>query len=138
MTYSNDNRWLLLSCGNKSEAAMGYCTLYGDTCGGISPIGDVFKTDVYKLAHLYNQKGIFFVPQGIIDRPPTAELAPDQKDTDSLPPYSILDLILKDYIFGKMPVPEEKRQEIRAIQHRYKAMAFKRAQSPQVIPIREI
>ncbi len=135
MTYSNDNRWLLLSCGNKSEAAMGYCTLYGDTCGGISPIGDVFKTDVYKLAHLYNQEGSFFVPQGIINRAPTAELAPDQKDTDSLPPYSILDQILKDYIFGTIPIPQEKQQEVSLIQQRYTAMAFKRKQIPQAIRI---
>lgn len=137
MAYSNDNNWLLLACGNKSEAAMGYCTLYGDICGGISPIGDVFKTQVYELAELYNREKRIFVPQGIIDRPPTAELAHGQKDTDSLPPYPVLDKILKNYIYGNLVVPAEKRQEVAIIRNRYQAMAFKRAQAPQAILIRE-
>lgn len=137
MAYSNDNGWLLPACGNKSEAAMGYCTLYGDVCGGLSPIGDVFKTEVYALANLYNQEGKFFIPQGIIDRPPSAELAHGQKDTDSLPPYSVLDNILKNYIYGQLPVPKEQAKEIAIIRNRYHAMAFKRAQIPGAIRVRE-
>ena len=137
MAYSNDNNWLLLACGNKSEAAMGYCTLYGDICGGISPIGDVFKTQVYELANLYNQEKRIFVPQGIIDRPPTAELAHGQKDTDSLLPYPVLDKILKDYIYGNSAVPAERQKEVEIIRNRYHAMAFKRAQAPQAILVHE-
>lgn len=135
MAYSNDKGWLLLACGNKSEAAMGYCTLYGDICGGLSPIGDVFKTDVYKLADLYNKEGKFYVPQGIINRPPTAELADGQKDTDSLLPYSILDRILRDYVYGNKQVQKEQQQQVAIVRHRVETMAFKRNQMPPAIQI---
>lgn len=137
MAYSNENGWLLLACGNKSEAAMGYCTLYGDVCGGISPIGDIFKTEVYQLANLYNSEGKFFVPQGIIDRPPTAELALDQKDTDSLPPYSVLDEILRNYIYGNKPIPATQQEGVRKIRNQFDKMAFKRLQMPPVINVRD-
>ncbi len=135
MAYSNENGWLLLSCSNKSESAMGYCTLYGDTCGGISPIGDIYKTSVYKLAYLYNQEGKYTIPTEIINREPTAELANNQKDTDLLPPYHILDDILKNHIFDNQPISKEKEELVNTIKNKYNKTAFKRSQMPPVIPV---
>ncbi|MBA3582766.1 MAG: NAD+ synthase [Gammaproteobacteria bacterium] len=90
-------RRLLLTTGNKSEMAMGYATLYGDMAGGFAPLKDVSKQWVYRLAHYRNSLGMV-IPQRIITRPPSAELAPDQKDEDSLPPYEMLDQILSLYV----------------------------------------
>jgi NAD+ synthase (glutamine-hydrolysing) len=99
MALSNRFGWLVLTTGNKSETAVGYCTLYGDMAGGFAVIKDVPKTWVYELSDYVNQKhGKEIIPQRIIDRPPTAELRPDQKDEDCLPPYGILDPILKAYV----------------------------------------
>ena len=99
MNYSNRENRLLLSTGNKSECAMGYCTLYGDTCGGLNPIADVFKTDLYRIANWYNKyKGKEIIPNNILTKAPSAELKPNQRDEDSLPPYDILDDILRRYI----------------------------------------
>lgn len=97
MAISNTQDRLVLSCGNKSEMSMGYATLYGDMVGGFNPIKDVSKTWVYRLCHYLNT-GEEQVPVTIIERPPSAELAPDQKDTDSLPPYEQLDPLLTRYI----------------------------------------
>ena len=97
MAYSNKFGHILLNTSNKSEAAVGYGTLYGDMAGGLSVLGDVYKTDVYKLAHFINRKKII-IPENIITKPPSAELRPDQKDTDSLPEYEILDKILNEFI----------------------------------------
>jgi NAD+ synthase (glutamine-hydrolysing) len=105
MTISNAENRLLLSTGNKSELALGYCTLYGDTNGGLAVIGDVLKTEVYALARHYNLDGEL-IPQSIIDKRPSAELAPGQFDDQSLPPYDDLDPILKLY-FEKKQSPEE-------------------------------
>jgi len=105
MTISNAEGRLLLSTGNKSELALGYCTLYGDTNGGLAVIGDVLKTEVYDLARLYNCEREI-IPQAIIDKRPSAELAPGQFDDQSLPPYDQLDPILKLYFEQKEP-PEE-------------------------------
>ncbi|MBX7247222.1 MAG: NAD(+) synthase, partial [Candidatus Sumerlaeaceae bacterium] len=91
-------RTLLLSTGNKSEIAVGYCTLYGDMAGGLALISDVPKTMVYKLARLINATRGDVIPQSIIDREPTAELAPNQKDSDSLPPYPVLDEIIRLHV----------------------------------------
>jgi NAD+ synthase (glutamine-hydrolysing) len=97
MALSNSRNALLLSTGNKSEIAMGYSTLYGDMCGALCPLGDLYKSDVYSLSRHYNQtRG--GIPEEILTRPPTAELAPGQKDQDSLPPYEILDSLLFHYI----------------------------------------
>ena len=93
MAFSNRFGHLVLATGNKSEAMMGYCTLYGDTVGGLAPLADVLKTTVYQLARHINEKSEV-IPQHIIDRHPTAELKPGQKDQDSLPPYDVLDGIL--------------------------------------------
>lgn len=105
MTISNAEGRLLLSTGNKSELALGYCTLYGDTNGGLAVIGDVLKTEVYELARLFNREREI-IPQTIIDKRPSAELAPDQFDDQSLPPYDKLDPILELY-FEKKQSPEE-------------------------------
>jgi NAD+ synthase/NAD+ synthase (glutamine-hydrolysing) len=94
------NKWgaLVLTTGNKSELAVGYCTLYGDMCGGLAVISDVPKTLVYSLARVANQRHAGAIPENTFTKPPSAELRPDQKDTDSLPPYEILDQILRLYI----------------------------------------
>ena len=97
MALSNKLGFLVLTTGNKSEAAVGYSTLYGDTAGGFSVLKDVSKTLVYRLSNFRNSKNLV-IPERIIERPPSAELAPDQKDTDSLPDYSILDPIIEMYV----------------------------------------
>jgi NAD+ synthase (glutamine-hydrolysing) len=97
MALSNKFGHILLNTSNKSEAAVGYGTLYGDMSGGLSILGDVYKTDVYKLAAYINKSKII-IPQNTITKPPSAELKPGQKDSDSLPEYSILDKVLYDYI----------------------------------------
>ena len=102
MEFSNAFGHLLLTTGNKSEISVGYCTLYGDTNGGLGLIGDLYKTEVFALArHLNDSAGREIIPQTIIDKAPSAELAPDQKDEDSLPPYPVLDEILKILIEGR-------------------------------------
>jgi NAD+ synthase (glutamine-hydrolysing) len=99
MALSNKFGWLVLTTGNKSEMATGYTTLYGDMAGGFAVIKDVLKTLVYELAKYRNaQAGYDLIPAPIIDKPPSAELRPDQKDSDSLPPYEILDPILTAYV----------------------------------------
>ncbi|HEV7796552.1 MAG TPA: NAD+ synthase, partial [Pyrinomonadaceae bacterium] len=105
MTISNAEGRLLLSTGNKSELALGYCTLYGDTNGGLAVIGDVLKTEVYSLARHLNRESEV-IPAGIIEKRPSAELAPDQFDDQSLPAYDKLDPILKLY-FEEKATPEE-------------------------------
>jgi NAD+ synthase/NAD+ synthase (glutamine-hydrolysing) len=97
MAMSNKFGALVLSTGNKSELGVGYCTLYGDMAGGLAVISDVPKTMVYRLAHLVNAQREL-IPRATIEKPPSAELRPDQKDSDSLPPYEILDAILEDYV----------------------------------------
>ncbi|MBA2339844.1 MAG: NAD(+) synthase, partial [Pyrinomonadaceae bacterium] len=105
MTVSNAEGRMLLSTGNKSELALGYCTLYGDTNGGLAVLGDVLKTEVYNLARHYNRESEI-IPHEIIDKRPSAELAPDQFDDQSLPAYDKLDPILKLY-FEQKRTPEE-------------------------------
>ena len=95
MAFANKFGALLLTTGNKSELAVGYCTLYGDMCGGLAVISDVPKTMVYELSEYLNRRGdVEIIPRRIIDRPPSAELRPDQLDSDSLPSYDVLDDIL--------------------------------------------
>jgi NAD+ synthase (glutamine-hydrolysing) len=97
MAVSNKTGKMVLTTGNKSEMAVGYATLYGDMAGGYGAIKDVYKTLVYRLAEYRNRAGEV-IPRRVIERPPSAELAPDQKDTDSLPPYDILDAVLEKYV----------------------------------------
>ena len=94
------NKWgaLVLTTGNKSELAVGYCTLYGDMCGGLAVISDVPKTLVYKISRVANERHPGAIPESVFIKPPSAELRPDQKDTDSLPDYEVLDAILKGYV----------------------------------------
>ena len=103
MAVSNKLGALLLTTGNKSELAVGYCTLYGDMCGGLAVISDVPKTKVFELARHLNQSAER-IPQNTIDKPPSAELRPDQKDSDSLPQYDILDGILQGYVEGGLSI----------------------------------
>jgi NAD+ synthase (glutamine-hydrolysing) len=102
MALSNKFDHLLLTTGNKSEMATGYATLYGDMSGGLAVLADVLKTRVYELAEHINRKaGTDRIPRSTIEKPPSAELSPDQQDTDTLPPYETLDRILRRYIEEK-------------------------------------
>jgi NAD+ synthetase len=153
MEYSNSFGHLLLTTGNKSELSVGYCTLYGDTNGGLGVIGDIYKTEVFALSrHINRSRGREIIPAAIIDKPPSAELAPGQKDTDSLPPYEVLDEVLKILIEGdrlaeaERIVAQAKVQELsRTVegQHliaRVKRMIgrneYKRRQSPPILKVR--
>lgn len=153
MEYSNHFGHLLLTTGNKSEISVGYCTLYGDTNGGLGLIGDLYKTEVFALSrHLNQTAGRELIPRAIIDKPPSAELAPDQKDTDSLPPYPVLDEVLKLLIEGRRLAPWEFEQASRfvaelrqqangvALVDRIRGMVarneYKRRQAPPIIRVR--
>ncbi|MFV0389555.1 MAG: NAD(+) synthase, partial [Pyrinomonadaceae bacterium] len=107
MAISNAEGRLVLATGNKSELAVGYCTLYGDTNGGIAVIGDVLKTEAYAIAQRINDSaGKEVIPKAIIEKAPSAELAPNQFDSDSLPPYARMDPILKLYFEYKLSPKE--------------------------------
>jgi NAD+ synthase (glutamine-hydrolysing) len=95
----------VLATGNKSEMAVGYATLYGDMCGGFAPIKDCYKTLVYRLAAWRNRQGAV-IPERVLTRAPSAELRPDQKDSDSLPPYEVLDPLLQHYVEEQRSIPE--------------------------------
>lgn len=134
MAYSNQHQALLLSTGNRSELAVGYCTLYGDMAGGFAPIKDILKTEVYELAHYRNQIHPH-IPDNIISREPSAELAPDQKDTDSLPPYPILDAILVhhlDHLLCEREIVELgfEKKTVQHILNLIKKNEYKRKQAP--------
>ncbi len=141
MYYSNKFNWLLVSTGNKSEIAVGYCTLYGDTCGGKNIPGDLLKIQIYELCNYINlDKEI--IPKGIIERPPTAELRENQKDSDSLPDYSTLDLILNELInygIGDEYCQLEKKgidiKDINKVRHLYLNSEYKRRQLVQSIKV---
>jgi NAD+ synthetase len=103
MAMSNKFGSLLLTTGNKSELAVGYCTLYGDMCGGLAVISDVPKTWVYRLSRWINEAASAHgrtppIPESTLSKPPSAELRPNQTDQDSLPPYDVLDAILEEYV----------------------------------------
>lgn len=134
MAISNKLGAMVLATGNKSECAVGYCTLYGDTCGGFAPIADVYKTDVFKLARYVNKDGEK-IPENTILKPPSAELRPNQKDSDSLPEYDILDAILRLYIEGNLSVSEiEKmgfaREVVEDVVRKFERSEYKRRQLP--------
>lgn len=105
MAFSNQNGGLVLACGNKSEALTGYCTLYGDTCGGLMPIGNLYKTTVFELVKWRNAQSRA-LPEEVITRAPSAELAEGQKDENSLPPYPVLDAVLR-LLTDEQKTPEE-------------------------------
>ncbi len=105
MSFANKFRYLVLATSNKSEAAVGYCTLFGDTAGAYSPIKDVYKTDVWEICRHVNKKaGYERIPEHIVTRAPSAELREGQKDSDSLPDYEVLDRILQDYVEKEIPI----------------------------------
>lgn len=107
MAMSNKFGWLPLATGNKSEVSVGYCTIYGDMVGGFAPLKDVTKTMVYRLSEFYNERAASeIIPRSIIEKAPSAELRPDQKDQDSLPPYEELDQMLELYIVKRQSVAQ--------------------------------
>lgn len=153
MEYSNAFGALLLTTGNKSEISVGYCTLYGDTNGGLGLIGDLYKTEVYALSqHVNDAAGREIIPQDVLTKPPSAELAPGQLDTDSLPPYDELDEMLKWHIEGKRLPAHEFAKAQAFVQELLKTEAgvtsmnriigmvarneYKRRQAPPIIRVR--
>ncbi|HEV7867263.1 MAG TPA: NAD+ synthase [Chthoniobacteraceae bacterium] len=133
MALSNKFGHLLLTTGNKSELAVGYCTLYGDMCGGLAVISDVPKTMVYRLAKWINRHGEI-IPHDTITKPPSAELKPDQKDQDSLPPYEVLDPILVLYVEQQLSPAEIiargfEEATVRWVARRVDQNEYKRAQA---------
>lgn len=142
MTLTNELNLILLNTSNKSELAVGYSTMYGDSIGALAVLGDLYKTEVYALANHLNKAHGNIIPQNIITKPPSAELKPGQKDTDSLPPYDVLDAILFEYIENyKSPA------EIIALGYNHELVyrilrmvnrsEFKRFQAPPVLRISE-
>ncbi len=137
MALSNKFGWLVLTTGNKSEMAVGYATLYGDMAGGFAPIKDLYKTQVYKVARWISKDRI---PERVFTKAPTAELRPGQKDQDTLPPYEILDEVLKIHIEKCMTLEEIvqngfDRDTVKKILKMVKAAEFKRRQSPPGIKL---
>ncbi|MDR2194547.1 MAG: NAD+ synthase [Treponema sp.] len=145
MAYANKFSSILLATGNKSELAMGYCTLYGDTNGALCPIGDLFKTEVFALCRRINEKAVkqegnIIIPEAILTKPPSAELRPNQKDQDSLPPYETLDEILRLYLFDNLSKEEiaDKGWDAGLAEQIIKTVAraeFKRRQAPPVLKV---
>ena len=139
MAYANQYNCLLLSCGNKSELAMGYCTLYGDTCGGLAPIANLYKSEIFALAKWRNSLSKVF-PDKVISRAPSAELAEGQKDEDTLPPYVVLDKILRLYIDSHQTKAQIVAEGFDAVMvedviSRYEKQAFKRSQTPPALKL---
>ncbi|MDZ7802431.1 NAD+ synthase [Thiohalophilus sp.] len=139
MAISNKKRKMVLTTGNKSEMAVGYATLYGDMAGGFDVLKDVPKTLVYELANYRNTLSAV-IPQRVIDRPPSAELAPDQQDTDSLPPYEVLDAILEMYVEKDMGLDDivshgYDREIVQKVTYMVTRNEYKRRQAPPGIRI---
>lgn len=133
MAMANKAGGLVLATGNKSEMAVGYCTLYGDMCGGYAPIKDVYKTSVYALSRWRNRRGEV-IPERVITRPPSAELRPDQKDEDSLPPYEVLDSMLESLVEDELSADETIAQgfaaaDVARVQQLLRFAEFKRRQA---------
>lgn len=147
MEYSNNFGHLVLSTGNKSEMSVGYATLYGDMNGGLNLLGDLYKMEVYSLARFINEvKGEEYIPQAIIEKEPSAELSEDQRDSDSLPPYPILDAILRLYIEDEYLTDYEREADLKTISQVGEEIIdkvikmvdraeFKRRQAPPIVRI---
>ena len=141
MALSNKFGWLVLSTGNKSEVSTGYCTLYGDMAGGFAVLKDVMKTTVFRLAEQCNRAaGRERIPRVIIEKPPSAELRPNQLDTDFLPPYDVLDPILKAYVeedrsFAEMIEMGFDKQLIRRVIRLVDTSEYKRRQAAPGVKI---
>jgi NAD+ synthase (glutamine-hydrolysing) len=141
MALSNTYGWLVVSTGNKSELAVGYATLYGDMVGGFALLKDVFKTDVYRLAeHLNARAGRDVIPRSTIERAPSAELRDDQRDSDSLPPYDVLDPVLEAYVEEDRSREELAAEVDAAVVERAIALVdraeYKRRQAPPGVKLR--
>jgi NAD+ synthase (glutamine-hydrolysing) len=139
MAISNRFDFLVLSTGNKSELSVGYCTLYGDMAGGLSPLSDMTKKMVYQVARYINKK-TEIIPKSIMEKEPSAELKPGQKDTDTLPPYDILDSILERYIQQGLSEDEivevgHSRKTTREVIQKVKHAEYKRRQAPPGLKI---
>jgi NAD+ synthase (glutamine-hydrolysing) len=136
MALSNKFGWLVLTTGNKSESAVGYSTLYGDTAGGFAVIKDVPKLLVYRLCRERNQRaGRELIPEDVLTKPPSAELRPDQRDDQSLPPYEVLDPILKAYVEDDRTTAEiiamvGDEAQVRRITRLVDVAEYKRRQTP--------
>jgi NAD+ synthase (glutamine-hydrolysing) len=133
MALSNKENHLLLTTGNKSELAVGYCTIYGDMCGGLAVISDLPKTRVYEISRWINREREI-IPWNTIDKPPSAELRPDQKDQDTLPPYEVLDGILELYVEHHLSADEivsrgYEEHTVRWVQRRVDLNEWKRHQA---------
>jgi NAD+ synthase (glutamine-hydrolysing) len=142
MALSNRFGWLVVTTGNKSEMAVGYATLYGDMAGGFAALKDVPKTLVYRLAEYRNSlgPGAGPIPNSTIDRAPSAELAPDQTDQDTLPPYEILDRIIEAYVVGDNSVEEIvglglSKSEVQRVAAMIDGNEYKRRQAPPGVRI---
>ncbi|MEW5814233.1 MAG: NAD(+) synthase, partial [Spirochaetota bacterium] len=141
MSYSNKWGSLLLTTGNKSELATGYCTLYGDMSGGLGVIGDLLKTEVYELCRYINKRKPV-IPESILSKAPSAELRPGQKDEDSLPPYDILDKILTLYLIDNMTLEEIiqkgfSQELVSRVLSLVARSEYKRRQAPPVLKVSE-
>jgi NAD+ synthase (glutamine-hydrolysing) len=144
MTLSNHDQSLVLTTGNKSELATGYCTLYGDMCGALAPLGDVLKTQVYELARYMNSILGNPIPQSTLTKAPSAELRPDQKDQDTLPPYAFLDAVLAAYLEEGRPIADIRAEfgkntisdaQITDILRRLELNEYKRRQAAPVLKV---
>jgi NAD+ synthase (glutamine-hydrolysing) len=141
MSISNKFDWMVLTTGNKSEMATGYNTLYGDMAGGFAVIKDVPKMLVYALCLDRNQRaGRDVIPASVIEKPPSAELRPDQRDEDSLPPYAVLDEVLEDYVEGDLSSTEIEaagfdRQTVERVVALVDRSEYKRRQAPPGIRV---
>jgi NAD+ synthase (glutamine-hydrolysing) len=131
MSIANQKNSLLLATSNKCELTTGYSTLYGDMTGALMPIGDLLKGQIYKLANSYNRNGAV-IPQEIIDRPPSAELRPNQKDQDSLPPYDELDRIVENLVLGYRPAKSATEKRVLKM---LMQSEFKRWQAPPILKV---
>lgn len=131
MAFSNRYGSMLLATGNKSEYATGYSTLYGDMCGGLAPIGDLLKTEVFALSEYYNTE-YELIPERIITRPPSAELRPDQKDEDSLPPYPVLDKAIHKLVVECKPAKTKVEKDVQKMIYRNE---FKRWQAAPILRV---
>lgn len=139
MAFTNKFGYILINTSNKSEMAVGYGTLYGDMCGGLSVLGDLYKTEVYELAHFLN-KDKTVIPENIITKAPSAELKPNQKDSDSLPDYDILDQLLFNYLENKMGADDlvkmgYEKEMVKKVLHLVNMNEYKRYQAPPVLRI---
>lgn len=142
MAFSNKLGGMVLATSNKSEAAVGYCTMYGDMVGGLAPLADVYKTQVYQLAEYINRTDEI-IPLSTITKPPSAELRPDQKDEDSLPPYQILDPIISAYVEEGLSIAEIAargfdQETVAWVVNTINRMEFKRRQAAPLIRVTKV